>query len=215
LDDIPTAIEIDGSNNIFVAGSTMSSSTNSDYITIKDSANGTFLWSSIYDYVGFHDAAARLVLDYSGNVIVIGASGSGTTSWDYTTVAYSPITGGQLTVNRTSVPGLGFDQPSAIAKDNNGNIYITGVVDSNGFRDVNTVKLDSNLNLLWTRKYDGADHLEDVGKDIGIDSTGNIYITGYSRKSNGGTDFLTIKYDSSGSPVWHQNYQASDDTYTA
>src|SRR5690606_22875658 len=36
-----------------------------------------------------------------------------------------------------------------------------------------------------------------------------------TRKTNGGSDFITIKYDANGGVVWQQRYKARNDTWTA
>lgn len=37
----------------------------------------------------------------------------------------------------------------------------------------------------------------------------------HTRKTNGGSDFITIKYDANGGVVWQQRYKARNDTWTA
>jgi hypothetical protein len=45
---------------------------------------------------------------------------------------------------------------------------------------------------------------------MGIDSTGAIYVTGYSAGTNGQTDYATIKYDAAGNRQWVRRYNGSN-----
>ncbi|MCB9370884.1 SBBP repeat-containing protein [Candidatus Woesearchaeota archaeon] len=56
---------------------------------------------------------------------------------------------------------------------------------------------------LWNVTYDGGNH--DYGKGVAIDSSSNIYVTGYSN-NNATEDYLTLKYDSNGNQIWNVSY---------
>ena len=55
-----------------------------------------------------------------------------------------------------------------------------------------TIKLDQNLNIVWSAEYDGNTY-NDYSTDLKLDSNGNIYVCGTTEKSNNGKDFLLIK----------------------
>jgi uncharacterized delta-60 repeat protein len=61
----------------------------------------------------------------------------------------------------------------------------------------------------WVSPYNSqADHT-DLATAITVDADGNVYVTGYSDSTNGGSlnsDFLTIKYNSMGLPQWTARY---------
>ncbi len=217
--DVPTDMKYDGSGHLYVTGVRTTTTTLQDYCTVKyDASNGNELWSapSIYDYTNLVDIPAAITIGGSGRIIVAGGSGSTLTNWDFATVKYSPGTGAQVNVTRNPSSGLGFDQPTSIAKDQYDNIYVTGyaAVTGNSY-DIKIVKLDTALSTVWSVTYDGGDHLDDRALCIGVDASGYVYVTGYATKTNGGTDIVVIKYNSVGTQQWVKKYSAPDPTKKA
>lgn len=146
--------------------------------------------------------------------VVTGGSATAANAWDYATVRYNKVSGSQSGVNRVNVPGVGLDNALAFTRDTGGNLYITGYREVGANKDIQTIKLSSNFTLAWVVNFDGQG-LEDMGKAIGADNLGNVYVTGHTRKTNGGSDSITIKYDAAGAVLWKQRYQARDDAWTA
>lgn len=96
--------------------------------------------------------------------------------------------------------------------DNAGNIYIAGATSSatHGY-DYDIIKLDSTLAIQWEQTYDGADHLDDIARGLKVDALGNVYLTGSSKSSTQGLNYLTQKYNSSGTLIWTKSYNDSLD----
>jgi hypothetical protein len=111
----------------------------------------------------------------------------------------------------TYLGGGGFDVITALAIDTSGNIYVAGVTASTNFPttsgsynksfnggvfDVFISKLDSNLSKLLASTYLGGS-LNEETYALAIDSSGNVYVTGYTNSS---TDFPTTE------EAYKQNY---------
>jgi hypothetical protein len=126
-EDDAYAVAADANGNVLVAGSTYRAGTRGDFATIKYSSVGVPLWTNWYNGPeNLGDGARSLVLDAGGNVFVTGTSESGSSEFmQYATVAYSSA-GALLWAKRYNGPGNGHDQPSALALDVNGNVYVTG-----------------------------------------------------------------------------------------
>lgn len=214
LYDVPSSIALDGNGSVYVAGTTYSTSSNPDYLLIKLNDSGSIQWASSYDYAGFPDVATGVTFDPLMDPVVTGGSASTATAWDYATIRYNKVTGTQSAVNRVEVPGVNMANANAFARDNGGNLYITGYSEANGNKDIQTVKIDNTFTLAWVRNFDG-EGLEDMGRAIGPDNQGNVYVAGHTHKANGGSDFITIKYDSAGTALWQQRYRARNDEWKA
>jgi len=79
-----------------------------------------------------------------------------------------------------------------ICTDSEGNAYVIGIFEdkvtigqtilvSNGGYDIFIAKMDTDCNWLWARKAGGISW--DSGQGIGIDSAGNVYITGFFQET--------------------------------
>ncbi|MBN2379948.1 hypothetical protein JXM67_09135 [candidate division WOR-3 bacterium] len=90
------------------------------------------------------------------------------------------------------------DLARGIAADDAGNSYVTG---TSGYNDCQTIKYDSNGNILWNEIYDSG--YTEMAFDVALDGEGNVYITGctndYPKTEN---KFLTVKYDNDGTELW-------------
>lgn len=213
--DVPTDMVLDGAGALYVVGASYGTTSLSDYCTRKYSAsNGTFIWEARYDYTSLLDIPAAITLGSSSRIYVTGGSASSFTNWDFATVKYNASTGAQVTVTRNSSSGLGLDHPTALAKDQYDNIYVTGAAINGTHYDIKTVKFDDELNTVWSVTWDNVG-LDDQANSIGIDVNGYVYLTGYTKKTNSGSDFITIKYNSSGTLQWQKFYSAPDETKTA
>ncbi|MBK7631222.1 MAG: SBBP repeat-containing protein [Ignavibacteriales bacterium] len=139
-------------------------------------------------------------------------------SLDYVTIKYNSD-GERQWIKTFDGPIGGGDVPSAIALDNFGNLYIAGYADwSGGFnnRDITVIKYSNNGDELWVRNFDGPGGSSDFVSDIELDNSNNILITG-SSNSISSTDFVTLKYNSSGDFLWSKFYNgtgnAGDNAY--
>ena len=125
--DEPYAIAVDSHNNIYVTGSSNSSQTSEDYLTIKYSPDSNqAVWVARYNGPGNGvDGAAGITTDSNDNIYVTGFSYGSGTDIDYATIKYSPDSNQPAWVARYNGPG-NDDDPSAIGIDSNDNIYVTG-----------------------------------------------------------------------------------------
>ena len=132
-----------------------------------------------------------------------------------------------------SFGGTSEDLGYSIAVDSSGNIYTTGYFYSTadfdpgagtsnrtsaGLVDVFVSKLDSSGNFVWAKSFGGT--RDDVSNSIAVDSSGNVYTTGFfveivdfdpgagtsNHTSAGGGDVFVSKLDSSGNFVWAKSF---------
>jgi uncharacterized delta-60 repeat protein len=107
------------------------------------------------------------------------------------------------------------DRGIGVTTDSSGNIYVTGYtrggLDGNtnsGSYDIFLVKYNSSGTKQWTKQL-GTSSL-DWGNDVTTDSSGNIYVTGYTEGGLDGNtnsqgtldDIFLVKYNSSGTKQW-------------
>ena len=203
--DWASAIALDNLGNVYVTGSSWGSGTQEDCATIKYSPNGNQLWVARYNGpANGQDRAYAVAVDNSGNVYVTGYSYGSDTDPDCVTIKYDP-NGNQLWVARYNGPGNSSDETAALAIDSSGNVYVTGS-SYGAARDCVTIKYDPNGNQLWVARYSGPGNSNDEAYDLAIDSSGNVYVTGYSVGSDTDIDYVTIKYSPNGNQLWVKRY---------
>jgi len=100
-----------------------------------------------------------------------------------------------------------------VAIDSSENVYIAGVAwDSGGRREMALVKYDTSGTYQWNSTWGGLD--DDHCAGLAVDSSDNIYITGYTESFTvGGKDMVLVKYNSSGNQIWNVTWGGADEDY--
>jgi LPXTG-motif cell wall-anchored protein len=125
---------------------------------------------------------------------------------------------GSLTWN-TFLGGTSDETNSGIALDSSGNVYVGGESTGTwgaplsafggGANDAFAVKLDNSGNLTWNTFVGGSG--DDVGVGFAADSSGNVFVGGYStatwgapvRAYTGSNDAYAAKLNTSGTLIWN------------
>jgi hypothetical protein len=164
------------------------------------------------------DSAAGIATDTSNNIYIVGASisiGFRVTSKSvvrkYDSAGRMQVLGNEIAEITTS--GAATD----VAVDADGNIYVLGITGASITADVNNPftngdtfigKYDSAGNELWFETLGGGTGSSELGRRLGVDSNGNVYIVGSTTGSlpgntnAGGTDAFVAKYASDGARKW-------------
>jgi uncharacterized delta-60 repeat protein len=200
--EIGRAVAVDQYGNVYVTGSSMSTATNMDFITVKYNSSGVQQWTKNYNGpVNREDIPYAIALDNAGNIYVAGYCQTSTSypyNYDYVTIKYFP-TGDTAWLRRYNGPGNSYDAAYAMIADSVGNVYVTGTSVSSGTNvDCATIKYNSQGILQWTARYNGTANGEDYGRALVTDDSGNVYVTGYSTGSGTNLDYITLKYNSAG-----------------
>ena len=212
-------ISLDASGNLLVSGVTLTNPTSYDFIILKYNSSGMQQWLKTYNGTGSSpDSPSDLKTDASGNIYITGYSTGVGTAYDWLTIKYDP-SGTQLWEKRYNGPGNLTDVANSLAVDASGNIYVTGFAGGNGTgNDITTIKYNSSGVEQWVQTYNGPGNGNDNARSLVLDAAGNVYITGYSSGLSSGSDYTTIKYNSSGVQQWLQTYNgpgnAGEDAYS-
>ncbi len=200
---------VNDSGNVYVAstywcGYPDTCGTATEFEIIKYALNGDILWVRHFDGPGnYVDEPIALEIDKTGNTYITGYTLASGSTGDYMTIKYAP-NGETLWVRLYNGPGDSWDEAKAIAVDKKENCYVTGTSGS----DFATIKYDSLGDTVWVRRFHGpSSNSYDRPYDLGVDDSGNVYVTGYSS----GIDYATVKYNSNGDTVWARYYNGPGD----
>jgi len=237
FNDVGNSVALDGFGNIYLTGMiegsaafgalTLNSSGLNDIFAAKLDANGNWLWAVRAGGI-WYDKGNDLALDGSGNAWLTGEF-QDTASFGALTLnssGESDIFAAKLDANgnwlwAVRAGGMDSDSGRGIAVDWSGNSWLTGhftgsaafgalTLNSSGSEDVFAAQLDPDGNWLWTVRAGGV--YWDYGYGIGLDGSGNAYLTGqYAGSATFGTNTLSTigqdeifaaKLDSSGNWLW-------------
>ncbi len=206
VDNRLKSMELDDDGNVYVTGSSMGS-INGDCANIKYDADGNEQWvkrhdspptsSDIYGY-------DHIALDRNGFIYVTTNDSTIKYNSDGDVIWVAPI-GGEF-----------------ISLDSSGNVVaVRSVINwipwNDGARsvyDIQVTKLDTSGKEAWTAIYTGLGDstVSDHPTGVAVDDTGNVFVIGWSCASN--CDFITLKYNPSGTLLWDARYDyASDNDY--
>lgn len=204
-------IALDNSGFIYVTGSSSGGSSLNDFCTIKYNANGDSLWVSRFDGGSSDDIPYGLFVDNAGFVYIAGHAFIPSVVNDFFVVKYDASNGD--TVWTTRIPNMSSGSNGKYTKilhvDDIGNVYVTGTGSGAQGIDYLTVKMNSNGDTLWTRRYGVVSGLPHNAAGLAVDNQGNVYVTGASWSAmppGGSIDFGTIKYNSTGQEQWVATY---------
>jgi hypothetical protein len=203
-----TAIAVDGSGNVHVTGYLTNTnwSETDDWATLKYNTNGDLQWVRFYSYSDeLNDLPYDVAVDNSGNVYVTGYSGDPWGTPRYETIKYNSSGVQQWEAHYSFLASNPDDAAYSIAVDGNGNSYVTGSSKgTDSHHHCATVKYNSSGAQQWAQRYNGTGTENDAGNRI-IFKDGFIYVGGVTSTTTS-RDYLTIKYNPSGSQLWAATY---------
>jgi hypothetical protein len=229
--DFGTGIAVDGSDNVFVTGSSAGTwgapvsahaAGGSDAFAAKLQSDGSLAWNTFLGGGGY-DSGYAITLDGSNNVYVAGASSS---SWGTPARAYTAGTDGfvaklqsdgSLAWN-TFLGGGGYDSGYAITLDGSNNIYVAGASSSSwgtparaytAGTDGFVAKLGGSGSLTWNTFLGSGG--QDYAYGIAVDGSDNVHVAGTSEAAWGlpgrafttGSDAFAARLASDGSLIWN------------
>ncbi|MFX0023893.1 MAG: SBBP repeat-containing protein [Candidatus Hermodarchaeota archaeon] len=183
--DICWAIALDSSDNIYLAGNTLSyGAGGSDMCIVNFNSTGDFQWNKTWGSYEWDDCKA-IVLDASENIYIAGSSSSEGYS-DVSLVKYDKL--GNYQWNRTWSGKVLDEECNSMLIDPSGNLYLAGTKGD----QYCVVVYDTNGTFHWAKSlkfYQGG-----TATGVVRDLNGNIYVGGYIYKNTASRDdFLLIK----------------------
>jgi hypothetical protein len=213
-------VTVDSSNNIYVSGYTgggLDGNTNSgdyDLFLVKYNSSGVKQWTKQLGTPSY-DIGWGVTVDSSDNLYMTGYTSGGldgntsSGSTDIILVKYNSSGTKQWTKQLGSSLNDFAESGDGVTVDSSDNIYVTGYTEggldgntNSGSDDIILVKYNSSGTKQWTKQLGTSSR--DRGYGVTVDSSDNIYVTGYTEggldgnTNSGSQDLILVKYNSSG-----------------
>ena len=183
----------------------------SDIVVAKFDSSLNLQWERSFtgNAIPSYDRPSEMKSDLNGSIYICGSIINNLSSADYLAAKISP----SGNVNwEYQYNGLFTDISSSIDVDNSGNSYITGFSRNGanlGTEDILTIKINDAGNLEWNSRYNGATNGIDGGNSVAVDTSGNVFVGGYSDKGDVKVTYLTLKIDRTGVITWSDRYSVT------
>jgi len=189
-------IAVDSSINIYLTGNMYVMGSFYDSFLLKYDSSGVLQWNTTWGGSEF-DMGTSIAIDSSNNILIAGITSSyGAGGFDIFLVAFD--SSGQLQWN-TTWGGSEFDGGwDILTLDQSGNIYIGAGTGSYGAGLIDGILLNysSTGQQQWNTTWGGSG--DDGFNSIIVDSSDNIFLTGYTESFGaGGGDIILVKYSHS------------------
>lgn len=199
-------IAIDSLDNIYVAGNTGNfGEYGNDVFLLKYNNLGDLQWNRTWGG-SYYDSCGAIIIDSVDNIYLTGPTYSfgafPNSKTELYLLKYNSL--GNLQWNRTW-GGDESETSKGMGIDSSGNIYLAGETNSygSGNDDFFLVKYDNIGVFQWYRTWGGS--TSEYLTAIDIDSSDNIYITGFTHSFENGA-FALVKYANSGTRLWNQTW---------
>jgi len=201
-DDWAYNLAFDSHNSIYLVGYTENAGV-FNILTLKFSPDGIEQWGRSWNSFN-NDYGIGIVIDSADNIYVVGIVETHDENMGNIYLLKYNIYGDLLTSKVLNSDGDKL--PSNIAIDSLNNIYITGYrIISESEKDIFLLKYNNFGDLQWEKYWDRNNI--DIGYDIAIDPSNNIYITGSSiNLSSESSKICLIKYSSQGIQLWNKTW---------
>ncbi|MHC2990183.1 hypothetical protein OB13_00750 [Pontibacter sp. HJ8] len=216
-----SAIAVDAAGNSYITGTTTRTYNNDFYysiVTVKYSPTGEMLWEKVYDEEQPSRAAA-IAVDNQGGVYVTGNTGIYINDYDMITIRYDAVTSEENWVRQFNGEINGADEAVAIATDNRGGVYVTGLSANiepiSNISNIATIRYEATTGAIsWIRYYDGPTGGHDEPTALALDDQGGIYITGFTFLDENNANFTTIRYNTdTGKESWVKHYNGPANSF--
>ncbi len=210
--DYGRGVAVDLSGDIYLTGDTWSyGAGDRDMVLVKYDRSGIQQWNRTWGGSNL-DSGRGVIVDSSGNIFLAGYTDNfGAGGFDLVLVKYD--SSGIQQWNKTW-GGINDDSAWGVTLDSLDNVYIAGRTESfgEGGSDIILVKYDNSGVQQWNHTWGGSSL--DFSQGLGIDSSDNIYLAGYTWSFGAGNDdIVLVKYDSSGVQQWNRTWGGGSRDY--
>lgn len=205
-------IAVDSSGYFYVVGNSLQTSSKSTITLSKWDSSGTLQWSNcLFDTVGssYLDTGEGISIDSSGNIYIVGYAYSSTTSIIGILAKYNSSGVLQWQVQLSDAYATTQTIHYGVKADSSGNVYVVGKGrNSSAASTLSLSKYNSSGTYIsGAQILDAGSSHGTLGYGVDVDSSGNVYVSGYGTTSTNSLTAFIAKYNSSLTLQWQRTLQ--------
>lgn len=195
LADYGKGIAVDTHNeNIYITGTTETTTDYDDIFLLKYDLNGNKIWSRRWAGDVDYDRAESITLDQVGNIIITGDTYISGLYKNLVVIKYDPSGTHLWNTTWGTTEGTGYSTGYDITADSENNLFITGAQNIHFPYGLILMKYNRTGDLQWIEDYGEGGGLACEGKGVKMDSNGNVYVVGMQEVDTGDNQMLLLKY---------------------
>ena len=224
-------VALDGQGNVYAAGTTLTTSANTDYLIAKYNPAGAQQWVHTDNGPGDRDDQAfGLVVDADGNSYMNGYQWTGTDNYDAALVKYDSSGSFQWKKLLNGTAAVSSDFGGSAILNSAGNVYFTAdLYNSTTGYDLAVAYVDAANTTSWVQTYDGPAHSDDYTPEliamwclfpfgfgvrgVALGPNDSVYFTGTVYDAGFNQTIVVAKYDSTGNQQWASLFHNSGTSY--
>jgi hypothetical protein len=199
------AVAIDSGQNVYLTG------VSSNFTTMKLNPAGSNLWTATWIYYGLSNLSQVIAVDTSSNVYVAGRESLPLDQYIWVDVGILKYdqNGNQLWEANWPEGSSAVDvHVDGLVLDSSGNAYYGANFAGNGGEEFTTAKCDNDGSPGWVA-YDPTGNGASVCAGLGLDTLGDVLVTGKNAHYPPLPSYGTYKIDTNGNYVWGALYPMS------
>lgn len=193
-------ITLDSSDNVYVVGNLLDvnvSPFEKKTFLFKYNSSGTIQFKKEF---GDYNTPGEPITLSNGNILTPVYNGAAIIEFNTSGVAQN------LKKIGGSTEGYDGGGSEILRQDSSGNIYLMGQSTSSGDQRVMLIKMTSSYSITWQKTFGTGGSGEAMyGQAFDVDSSGNIYVTGFLRQTSPEQGFI-FKVNSSGTLQWAKGF---------
>jgi hypothetical protein len=197
---LPSGLDLDGSGNMYVTGTTAVSLSEFDIKTVKINSDFTLGWQKTFDAPSKLDSATQVKVTSAGDVYVSGYYKRDQQGVEGVLLKYDASGNLSWKKIRTNNTQTAQCRPYRLTLDAAGNAFVAYEIRDGEKSNLAIVQYTSTGEIKWERTTD-KNSGRDLPLNISLDASGKIYLTDLQKNAAQGNKYRTFQLESFSRPL--------------